>query len=87
VVSDALVSPLSHEADLLVEAEWTDAVTGEVLGATIDRHFGQASFDPATLKSWADVNRVLEAYAVIIRYRLCRFRGGDDCTVPAAPLG
>ena len=34
------------------------------------------------LKSWADVNRVLQDYAVLIRYRLCRFRGAADCVSP-----
>ena len=86
VASDALTGPLIHEADLLVEAEWTDSVTGKVLGATVDRHFGQASLDANGLKSWRDVNRLLEAYAVMVRYRLCRFQGATDCTVPAAAL-
>ncbi len=87
IVNDALTSPLIHGSDLMVEAEWTDAVTGEVLGATVDRHFGQASLDPAKLKSWADVNRFLEAYAVLVRYRLCRFRELEGCTPPPAPAG
>ena len=87
VVVDALASPLVHGSDLLVEAEWTDAVTGEVLGATVDRHFGRPSLDPKALKSWADVNRFLEAYAALVRYRLCRFREAEDCTPPPAPTG
>lgn len=87
VVTESFVSPLVHGADLLVEAEWTDAVTGEVLGATVDRHFGQRRFNGGELKSWADVNRYLEAYAQLIRYRLCRFRERTDCVAPGAPLG
>jgi len=86
VVVDNLASPIAPGADLLVESLWTDAVTGEVLGATVDRHFGQGSFDGATFKSWAEVNRYLEAYAVLVRYRICRFRGGTDCTPPTAPV-
>ena len=87
VVIDTLASPIEPGADLLVESLWTDAVTGEVLGATVDRHFGQKSFDGARFHSWAEVNRYLEAYAVLIRYRICRFQGGSDCQPPAAPLG
>ncbi|GAB4363273.1 MAG: hypothetical protein Kow00114_19250 [Kiloniellaceae bacterium] len=87
IVVDTLASPLTPSADLLVEALWTDAVTGEVLGATVDRHFGQGSFDGGSFRSWAEVNRYLEAYAVLIRYRLCRYRGGTDCIAPAPPLG
>jgi Protein of unknown function (DUF3313) len=87
VVIDNMASPIAPGADLLVESLWTDAVTGEVLGAAVDRHFGQGSFDGANFKSWAEVNRYLEAYAVLIRYRICSFRGGTDCTPPAEPLG
>ncbi len=86
VVTDAIASPLTPGADLLVEALWTDAVTGEVLGATVDRHFGQVKFDGQALKSWGDVNRYLEGYAELIRFRLCRFRGRTDCTAPPASL-
>jgi hypothetical protein len=87
VVVDNLASPIEPGADLLVESLWTDAVTGEVLGAAVDRHFGQGRFDGASFKNWAEVNRYLEAYAVLIRYRICRFRGGTDCVPPAAPAG
>jgi Protein of unknown function (DUF3313) len=81
--SEALIGPVIHEADLLVEAEWTDSVTGEVLGATIDRHFGQGPGHAKTLKNWGDVNRVLETYAALIRYRLCVFRKAQNCAAPA----
>jgi hypothetical protein len=87
VVVDNLASPIEPGADLLVESLWTDAVTGEVLGAAVDRHFGQGRFDGASFKNWAEVNRYLEAYAVLIRYRICRFRDGTDCVPPAAPAG
>lgn len=81
--TEVLIGPVIHEADLVVEAEWTDSVTGEVLGATVDRHFGQAPGHGATLKDWGDVNRVLENYAALIRYRLCLFRKAQNCTAPA----
>lgn len=87
IVVDTLASPLTPSANLLVESVWTDAVTGEVLGATVDRHFGQASFDGGSFKSWAQVNRYLQGYAELVRYRLCRYREGADCVVPPAPLG
>lgn len=86
MVIDTLASPLTQGTDLLVESLWTDAVTGEVLGATVDRHFGQVSFNGSDFKSWADVNRYLEAYAVLVRYRLCSYRGASDCVAPPPPL-
>lgn len=87
IVVDELASPLTPSADLLVESLWTDAVTGEVLGATVDRHFGQTSFDGDRFKSWAEVNSYLDAYAKLVRYRICRFQQRDDCVAPPAPLG
>ena len=87
VVTDALASPIIAGPDLLIEAKWTDAVTGELLGATVDSHFGQASFDGTRLENWADVNRYLESYATLIRYRLCRFRALENCMPPRPPLG
>ena len=87
IVVDTLASPLAKGANLLVEALWTDAVTGEVLGATVDRHFGQSGFDGPSFRSWADVNRYLEAYAVLIRHRLCGYRRGVDCIAPPSRLG
>ncbi|MGD1879882.1 MAG: DUF3313 family protein [Kiloniellaceae bacterium] len=86
IVIDTLTSPLTPNANLLVEALWTDAVTGEVLGATVDNHFGQGSFDGANFKSWADVNRYLEAYAMLVRYRICSYRDGTDCVAPTVHL-
>lgn len=85
VVIDSLASPIAPGADLIIESLWTDAVTGQVVGATVDRHFGQGSFDGASFTSWAEVNRYLEAYAVLVRYRICSFRGGTGCTPPAVP--
>lgn len=87
IVVDTLASPLASGGDLIIEALWTDAVTGKVLGATVDRHFGQTSFDGPAFKSWADVNRYLEAYAVLIRHRLCGYRHGVNCVAPPRPLG
>lgn len=86
IVVDTLTSPIAKDVDLVVESLWTDAVTGEVLVATMDHHFGQASFDGSKFKSWADVNRYLQAYAEQVRYRLCHLRGGGDCAAPPLPL-
>ncbi len=87
VVRDMLASPLLKGRAFIIEAEWTDSVTGEVLGATVDRNFGRPSIDPGPIESWADVNTLLRDYAALLRYRLCRFRGGEDCVAPPAPLG
>ena len=86
VVRDTLASPLLKGRDFVVEAEWTDSLSGAVLGATVDRHFGRQAVEGDRLKSWADVNRLLQDYAVLIRFRLCRFRGAADCVQPSDSL-
>ena len=86
IVRTPLASPIIVRNVMVVESEWTDSVTGEVLGATVDRHFGHRSIDPGTVRSWTDVNRFLEDYAVLTRYRLCRFRGAGNCIVPPESL-
>lgn len=84
VVQDLLASPLLKGREFIVEAEWTDSQSGAVLGATVDRHFGRKAIDPDALTSWTDVNELLQDYAVLIRYRLCQYRGAADCgTLPA----
>lgn len=86
VVRDLLASPIIVRNEIVVEAEWTDSLTGAVLGATVDRHFGRKSIDPGQISSWADVNLILQDYAVLIRYRLCRFREAQNCTLPPDSL-
>lgn len=86
IVRSPLASPIIVRHTMVVEAEWTDSMSGAVLGATVDRHFGRQSIDPSAVRSWSDVNRFLEDYAVLIRYRLCRFRGAENCVLPPDSL-
>ena len=64
-----------------VEFKFEDAGTGEILAAGVDRQVGgrriQDSFD-----SWVDVNKVMNTWAELLRYRLCEKRGGTDCVKP-----
>jgi len=86
VVRDLLASPLLKGRAFIVEAEWTDSLTGEVLGATVDRHFGRKTIDVAQIRNWADVNLLLQDYAALVRYRLCRFRDVRNCIEPPAAM-
>ncbi len=86
VVRDLLASPIIVRNEFVVEAEWTDSLTGAVLGATVDRNFGRQTIEPADIKSWADVNQILQDYAALTRFRLCRFREAEDCTPPSDSL-
>ncbi len=86
VVRDLLASPIARGGEIVVEAMWMDAQTGSTLGATVDRHLGRQAIDTEQLKNWADVNQLLRDYAVLIRYRICRYRGAEGCVTPPEPL-
>ncbi len=86
VVRDLLASRLLKGREFIVEAEWTDSESGAVLGATVDRHFGREAIDPGALTSWADVNDLLQDYAVLTRYRLCQYRSAANCGTPPDSL-
>ncbi len=65
-----------------VEAKILDAQTGEVLAASADRRVGKKRLDADSFNSWDDVNKTLEYWAELARYRLCVQRGDAHCTAP-----
>jgi hypothetical protein len=64
-----------------VEAKITDARTGELLVAGIDRRVGGDRIE-ASVDSWDDVNKILELWSKFLRFRLCKMRGERECTQP-----
>lgn len=64
-----------------IEFRMNDAVTGELLGAGIDKRVGATtlldSFD-----SWSEIEDAMSYYAQSARYRLCRQRGTSGCAEP-----
>jgi hypothetical protein len=64
-----------------VEAKVTDARTGELLAAGIDRRVGGDKIE-ASVDSWNDVNKILELWSKYFRFRLCKMRGERECTLP-----
>jgi hypothetical protein len=70
-----------------VEGKYSDAQTGEVLAATIDRRVGQRHpiigiFEKETYDTWHDVDEAMRYWAERLRYRFCERRGGTNCVVP-----
>lgn len=63
------------------EAKLTDAMTGELLGAGIDRRVGGNSVEDS-LDSWNDVHAAFRLWAERLSFRLCRGRGDEDCQPP-----
>jgi len=69
------------DTEVAAEMKVTDAETGELLGAAVDRRGGgKAAAKPAT--EWADVEEILTDWAKKSRWRFCTVRGGTNCEKP-----
>jgi len=60
------------------EMRITDAATGELLVAALDKRVGGKQLK-GVFTSWQDADSGLQYWAELARYRLCQFRGGADC--------
>lgn len=65
-----------------IEAKISDAMTGEVLVASMDRRVGGNAINAATLKTWGDVYEIMDFWTAAIRYKLCSARGDAVCIEP-----
>ena len=65
----------------MVELKATDAATGEVLAAAIDRRVGGKDIG-GSYDSWDDVNSAFAYWGQLSRFRLCELRGGTGCVEP-----
>lgn len=66
-----------------VEVKITDASTGTLLSAAVDRRGGTKSLRGVT-DSWHDVLEAYRYWGEKLRYRLCQIRGGENCVAPKA---
>lgn len=64
-----------------VEGRITDAHTGEILMAAIDRRVGGKEIDGMT-DSWDDVKKAFTFWAEKLAFRLCKERGSSLCVNP-----
>ena len=65
------------------ELKATDADTGTLLSAAVDRRGGTKSLS-GVFNSWNDVEEAYRFWAEKLRYRLCQWRGGSNCVEPKA---
>jgi Protein of unknown function (DUF3313) len=63
------------------EAKVTDAQTGELLAAAVDKRMGGRTLASAET-SWTDVNNILAYWAQLMRFRLCEQQGRAGCAPP-----
>ena len=64
-----------------VEIKMSDAATGEVLAAAIDKRVGGKDLEGA-FDSWDDVNSSFLYWSQLARQRLCEKRGETECVEP-----
>jgi hypothetical protein len=62
------------------EAKMTDAATGTLLLAAIDKRVGGKTFKD--FDSWSDVRAVVDYWVKLTVFRLCLLRGESDCKPP-----
>jgi hemoglobin-like flavoprotein len=65
-----------------IEAKLSDALTGEVWVATIDRRVGGNAINAETLQTWGDVYNIMDMWAAGIHYKLCMARAEQSCEKP-----
>lgn len=75
----------AFKGEAVIEAKVTDAQTGEVLRAAVDRRVGKKRLDAESFNSWSDVYESLRFWAENGRYQLCKARQiRTDCVKPRA---
>ena len=69
------------QGEVAAEMKVTDAETGELLAAAVDRH-GWGRHATKRPGEWSDVDEIITYWAKKIRWRFCMERGGADCQKP-----
>ncbi len=64
-----------------VEAKFTDAQSGKLLAAGVDRRVGGKRLRKG-MSSWDDVNQIMKYWSEQAAYRLCTLRQGRSCIKP-----
>lgn len=65
-----------------MEIKVSDAVTGDVLAAAVDKRVGKKSLGLSTFSQWGDTDSAMEYWAQLISYRICQYRGQMSCVAP-----
>ena len=71
----------SGVGEITSEFKITDAMSGELLGAGLDRRVGGKDFK-GVFDSWHHADAALQYWAQRLRYVLCMGRGGSGCVKP-----
>jgi hypothetical protein len=71
----------TFQGQAAAEAKITDAQTGELMAAAVDKRMGGRTLASAET-SWTDVNNILAYWAQLTRFRLCEQQARADCEAP-----
>jgi hypothetical protein len=80
-LSETLMDKPALVGEASVELKVTDAVTGEILAAIVDRRLGSGKIQKAE-SQWEDVNNIFNYWANMLGYRLCLEFGRKNCVPP-----
>ncbi len=71
----------SGVGEITLQMKMTDANTGELLGAALDRRVGGKELTKLW-SGWHNADDALQYWAKLISFRLCEMRGGANCKRP-----
>ena len=81
LVKYAATGKPSAVGEITGEFKISDAMTGELLGAAIDKRVGGKDLK-GIVDTWHNADAALQYWAQRARYVLCTGRGGTDCVKP-----
>ncbi len=73
----------TFQGNAAVEARVSDAMTGEILSEGIDKRIGGLTLNSNSLKSWGDVENIMQYWVARSAHNLCHAQERPDC--PPAP--
>ena len=80
-ISGATTGKQTGVGEISAEFKVTDALTGELLGAAVDRRVGGKDVG-GMFDSWHNADASMKYWAKRARFILCTERGGKDCVKP-----
>ena len=80
-VSTMAADKPAFTGELGIEFKVTDSSTGKIVAAGMDKRYGGKKMGKGT-DSWQDVFNIMDYYAKLMGFRLCRLQERDNCVRP-----
>lgn len=80
-IKGAVTGKQTGVGEITAEFKVSDALTGELLGAAVDRRVGGKA-PGGMFDSWYNADAAMKYWAKRLRFVLCAERGGPDCVKP-----